>query len=149
MNPEEAKRFGTYLAEVRVRKKLSQRELGHIVGVPNSTILRLERGENRAPRLDLLTAIADALSVPLADMFGMVGYAVPSELPSVGPYLRAKYREFPPEMVDEIEAHVQRVAKRLGVELSGPPLEDDCTEAREPRRKKRREGAAQGGRRSR
>ncbi len=135
MTPKELQQLGTLISDARKKQALSQKRLGELVGVPNSTILRLERGEH-LPRLDLLTAIAAALEVPLTDMFKKVGYKAPIELPPVGPYLRRKYPEFSAEQIEEIERHVARVAKRIGVDLT----EEASSNKRPPKRTARTPG---------
>jgi ribosome-binding protein aMBF1 (putative translation factor) len=52
------------VAERRVEKGLSQRELAERVGTTQSAIARLERG-GRPPRIDTLLNIADALDCEL------------------------------------------------------------------------------------
>jgi DNA-binding Xre family transcriptional regulator len=53
------------VAERRVERKLSQRELAELVGTTQSAIARLERG-GRPPRNDTLLKIAEALECDLA-----------------------------------------------------------------------------------
>jgi predicted transcriptional regulator len=52
------------VAERRVERNLSQRELAELVGTTQSAIARLERG-GRPPRIDTLLRIADALDCDL------------------------------------------------------------------------------------
>jgi predicted transcriptional regulator len=52
------------VAERRVEKNLSQRELAELCGTTQSAIARLERG-GRPPRIDTLLRIADALECEL------------------------------------------------------------------------------------
>ena len=52
------------VAERRLEKGLSQRELAELVGTTQSAIARLERG-GRPPRIDTLLNIADALDCEL------------------------------------------------------------------------------------
>jgi DNA-binding XRE family transcriptional regulator len=52
------------VAERRVERGLSQRELAELVGTTQSAIARLERG-GRPPRIDTLLRIAEALDCDL------------------------------------------------------------------------------------
>jgi predicted transcriptional regulator len=52
------------VAERRLEKNLSQRELAELCGTTQSAIARLERG-GRPPRIDTLLRIADALDCEL------------------------------------------------------------------------------------
>jgi transcriptional regulator with XRE-family HTH domain len=82
-----------------------------------ATIVRLEAGSIVAPRPDKLSRIAQVLGISGADVFALAGYAVPADLPTLRPYLLAKYGELLAEDVDRIEAFVARIAKKRGFEL--------------------------------
>ena len=56
--------FGKRLKELRIEKKLSQRELGDIFGVCNQTISFWETG-SREPDLDMLVKIAKFFEVSI------------------------------------------------------------------------------------
>ena len=56
--------FGERIAEERVRRSLSQRELAELTGTTQSAVARLEGG-SRAPRLDTLLRVANALDCTL------------------------------------------------------------------------------------
>lgn len=56
--------FGERIAQERSRRSLSQRELAELTGTTQSAIARLEGG-SRAPRLDTLLRIANALDCEL------------------------------------------------------------------------------------
>jgi transcriptional regulator with XRE-family HTH domain len=136
MNPRQAKKLGTFIRDARQAAGLTQMALGEQVGVPNSTILRLERGENLTPRPDLLSDIADVLRIDLADLFALADYAAPSGLPNLAPYLRTKYRDLTASDVKAISTYAANLAKQRGVDLNGPaPGEDETPEGRPPRRK--------------
>jgi transcriptional regulator with XRE-family HTH domain len=59
--------IGDRLREVRRRADLSQVQLGERVGLDHKTIHRYETAQ-RAPSLNELLLIADALRVPLSDL---------------------------------------------------------------------------------
>ena len=61
--------FGENVAITRKRKKLSQADLGKLVGTIAVTIGRYERGEIK-PSIDIATKIADALDVSLDYLVG-------------------------------------------------------------------------------
>ncbi|MGN0797189.1 MAG: helix-turn-helix domain-containing protein [Christensenellales bacterium] len=54
--------FGKILRELRIEKKLSQRQMGEVFGVCNQTISFWESG-SREPDLDTLCKIADFFEV--------------------------------------------------------------------------------------
>jgi transcriptional regulator with XRE-family HTH domain len=107
--------------------------------VPDSTIIRIEQGVIAAPKPDKLSKIARALGLSLAEVYARADYTVPNDLPTLRPYLRAKYRDLPPEAVEQIEAYADRLARRHGVNLAGPsPGEDEGPPGAAPRSPKRR-----------
>lgn len=116
--------LGQLLRHRRDALGLSLRQVGDRVGTTDTTVMRIESGEIASPRGDILRALAEALELPLADLFATAGYAVPRELPSFRPYLRAKYHDLPPEALAELENTFAGIAKRYGT--SGPaPGEDE------------------------
>ncbi len=58
------KRFGEKLQTLRTQRKLSQRQLGHLLGVSGTHIGKLERSE-KTPNVALLLKIADLFGVSL------------------------------------------------------------------------------------
>ena len=56
--------FGERIAQERARRSVSQRELAELTGTTQSAIARLEGG-SRAPRLDTLLRVANALDCAL------------------------------------------------------------------------------------
>ena len=126
MEPEQAKRLGTYLREARQAKGLSARQLGDLTEINDATIVRFENGSFNAPAPDKLARIAKALDLPVADVFAHAEYASSSDLPSFTPYLRTKYRGLPDDATEQIEKYAARIAKKHGISLEGPaPGEDE------------------------
>src|SRR5262245_32936049 len=116
MNPRQAKKLGAFVRSAREAAGLSQLALGEAVGVPNSTILRLERGENLNPRPDLLSNIADVVHIDLADLFALAGYSAPRQLPHLQPYLRTKYQDLTERDIAEIARYAERLMKQRGID---------------------------------
>ena len=56
--------LGVRIAQERARRTMSQRELAELTGTTQSAIARLEGG-SRAPRLDTLLRVANALDCAL------------------------------------------------------------------------------------
>ena len=130
MNPNEAKRLGTYIRKARERAGLSQLALSRAVGKDSNTqILRLERGENLAPGPEFLAAIAKVLGLDVFDVYERAGYTERTDLPTLPVYLRAKYGDLPEDAASAITAYAERLARKHGVELAGPaPGEDETPE---------------------
>jgi transcriptional regulator with XRE-family HTH domain len=122
---ESALRLGQLIQQTRHTKNLSLRRLASMSGVPYSTILRLERGEIARPRPDMLTAIAGVLLIPIADIYAIVNYSAPHDLPSFAPYLRVRYQDLSPGAIDELTSYFENLAARDGVRLDGPDHGED------------------------
>lgn len=137
VEPKQAKELGRLLRKRRQELGLSTIQLAKQIGTTDGTITRIEQGLFTAPAPDKLSRIAEALGLSLADVFGLAEYAVPSDLPSFRPYLRAKYRGLPPEAIEQLERSFTRLAKRHGFEPAGPAAgEDEQPEEQSTKRKK-------------
>lgn len=123
MSPKQARQLGDYLRQQRQQRGISTRGLAREVGVDMAQIVRLEKGDVSAPKVDTLAKIARALSLPLADVYGLAGYETTAELPSFTPYLRTKYRDLPDEAVAEMESFLDRLRAKHG--LTGPTDRED------------------------
>jgi transcriptional regulator with XRE-family HTH domain len=110
------KQLGSLLKRQRLAAGLSTRALGAKAGVDDSTIVRLEQGLRDAPRPDILTKLAKALHISLADLFALAGYAVPQELPTLPTYLRIKYRHVPQPARDELVSYMRHLYGRYGLD---------------------------------
>ncbi|KPU42131.1 HTH-type transcriptional regulator ImmR [Oxobacter pfennigii] len=68
--------FGERLKEIRIESKLTQEELGDMVGVSGNTISKYETGD-REPSLDILTRIANYFNVSLDYLLGRTDLTTP------------------------------------------------------------------------
>lgn len=57
------------MKDIRIQKKISQRELGKRLGVSQQTIAQYERAVN-VPKMETIQKIAEALEVTPADLYG-------------------------------------------------------------------------------
>ncbi|MFY1669475.1 helix-turn-helix domain-containing protein [Plantactinospora sp. WMMB334] len=62
--------IGRRLANLRDRRRMSQRRLAETAGVSVDVIRKLEQGQRQAGRLDTLVRLAKALDVPAAELIG-------------------------------------------------------------------------------
>ena len=65
---------GKYIADLRTKKKWSQRELANKSGISNTEISRLESGKRTNPTPVTLHALADALKTEYCDLMKLAGY---------------------------------------------------------------------------
>jgi transcriptional regulator with XRE-family HTH domain len=97
---------GSRLRELRVRAGLSQSELATVLGRQQGTVSSWEAGR-RAPGLDDLVAIADALAIPVGELFA--GAQRTAESPAL--LLRAEAgRLLRDEVLIEIDLFVEKAA---------------------------------------
>ncbi len=130
--------IGKYIKEHRIARGITGRELARQIGADTAYVVRLERGEYRSPRPDILANVATVLGVQMSDLYALAGYAVPKDLPTLTPYLRTRYRQLSDEAIDSVGAYLQTVAEREGVNLHGPaPGEDEPPMMPSDRRKTR------------
>jgi transcriptional regulator with XRE-family HTH domain len=137
MDQDHAKRLGAVIRKHRDAAGLSLRQLKVLTDIDDGLLSRMESGAILTPAPDKLGRIAEALDIPLADLYAIAGYDTPSQLPTLKPYLRTKYRRLPVEAADQLEAYAEKLAKRHGVDLSGPAPGEDETPESSPRSKKK------------
>jgi transcriptional regulator with XRE-family HTH domain len=105
--------LGNYLRQRRQEQGLSARALGNLAGIPGTTISRIENGEHSNPTTDTLRAVADALELPPTDLFSLAGYA--TELPTLTPYLHAKYHDqLDDDQIAELGHYFDYLTSRYG-----------------------------------
>ncbi|KJY43018.1 transcriptional regulator [Streptomyces sp. NRRL B-1568] len=68
MNSEAQQIFGARVAELRVQRGLTQKELAAAIGRTASWLSQVERGVQPVNRLDVLSLLADGLGVPLNEL---------------------------------------------------------------------------------
>ena len=117
--------LGLQIQQRRIELGLSLSEIARRAGVDKGTMSLLERGKNTHPTPQVLRALADALQMPLADLFAGADYLQSTELPSLRPYMRAKYQNLPDEAVAEVEQFIQELAQRH--RMSTPHNHEDET----------------------
>lgn len=103
--------LGACIRQARERAGLSLRNVEAITGVSRSSIDRLERDALEHPNPGMLHRLAEALELNSDDLFAFVGYRPSGKLPSLAPYLRAKYR-LPPEALAEANEALQDILDR-------------------------------------
>lgn len=104
----------------------SARKAARQSGMHVRSYLRLEQGEQPRPTTQSLNAVAEAFGVPASDLFGALGWLPDKELPSLMPYLHSKYRDLPPEAVEEMTAYFERLARKYKLSAGPRPGEDEA-----------------------
>lgn len=126
MSEQKASELGRMIREARNERELSTRKLADAVGVDKATIIRIESGEFRSPKPNILQNLAASLDLPLSDLYALAHYTEPTTLPAFAPYMRAKYDRIPSNEVAELEHTLHQILKRHGYDGNGPsPGEDE------------------------
>lgn len=95
------------LRQARQDLHLTAREVARRAGVDVGTVTRMELGQVK-PKADNIKAIGLVLGISAADLFAAAKWLPKGELPSLRPYLRAKYEDLPEAAVIELEGLIQR-----------------------------------------
>lgn len=114
LTPIQARQLGQVLRQHRERRGLGVRGLEAASGVNVSSIVSLERGDILTPQPDTLKALAAALDVPVSDLFTVAGWLPAGELPTLKPYLRAKYRQLDERAIADLERYADQLSRRHG-----------------------------------
>ena len=143
MQPRTAKQLGRMLNQRRQALGLTVRDLEALSGVDDSSIVRLENGQQSRPNVEKLDKLATALRLSIEDLLSTAGLTKSTGLPSLRPYLRAKYAQLPPEAHAELNEYFNSLGKRYGVRFEGPaPGEDELPEGQTTSSTNKRKGGS-------
>ncbi|GAB4940040.1 hypothetical protein MAHJHV49_01320 [Mycobacterium avium subsp. hominissuis] len=115
MTPQQTVQLINLLSKARADAGLSVNEVARRAGIDPGTVWRIEQGMIPTPKAESLKAIGQVLGIPAVDLFTIVGWIPSGELPSIGPYLRAKYSGLPDEALQDIEARIRGLARAYSV----------------------------------
>lgn len=119
MTPQQTVQLINLLSIKRNEVGLSINEVARRAGVDPGTVWRIEQGMIPTPKAESLKAIGEVLGIPTIDLFAIVGWVPSAELPSIGPYLHAKYPQLPDETLEDIEAYFYVAAHISGFSVDG------------------------------
>lgn len=120
MKPHEAIRLATRIRRAREQRGLSAAEVARRAGINVGTVTRIELAQIAKPQADSLIAIAAVLDIPVADLFTLAAWIPAHELPTLMPYMRAKYASLPEGAYREISDFFDRLRDRYGNQGPGP-----------------------------
>lgn len=107
MNPAQSRALGQLLRQKRLELGYSTYHVAKAAGIADSTVIRLENGDFKAPRPEKLARFAELLDLPIADLYAKAGYVVPEELPSFTSYLETKYASLSASAITELTVHFE------------------------------------------
>jgi transcriptional regulator with XRE-family HTH domain len=112
--------LGVYVRQARERAGLSLRNLEQITGITRAMLSRLENDRIERPDPEVLHKLVQALELDSRDVFAFVGYEPGEDLPSLAPYLRARYSHLPPEAIAEASRRLQELLDEYDSEERHP-----------------------------
>lgn len=107
-------RFADFFRARRAELGLSMQQIAERLDMTRSSVHQWENGEN-IPGAARLPMVAEALEMRYEDFLRAAGFAVP-ELPTLAPYLRAKYGHLPEEAREEAERFLSNLESKYGGE---------------------------------
>jgi transcriptional regulator with XRE-family HTH domain len=119
---EQVNEFARTLQERRQQLGLSLSEVARRAGMDKGSLSLLERGLTK-PKPESIRALAHVLGIPASDLLTAADYLPSGDLPSLRPYMRARYRQLPDEALTEIEEFVEHLARQHG--MSQPQDHED------------------------
>lgn len=114
MNENERAALADLIRDRRLALGISGSELARRAGIDKGLLTLLDQRKIKQPRVDTLRALASALEIPLGDIYSATNWLPDTALPSLRPYMRAKYEHLPDEAVAEVEAVINKLSKRYG-----------------------------------
>jgi transcriptional regulator with XRE-family HTH domain len=85
---------------------MTVRQLAETAAIAPSSISRIENGSVVMPTPDVLQRLARGLGIDVEELYATVGQPFPNGLPSLRPYLRAKYG-LSEDVANRIEGYFQ------------------------------------------
>jgi transcriptional regulator with XRE-family HTH domain len=110
MTEVQARELGRLFKRTRRARHLSLRELDELTGASYGWLSRLEHGKMTTPAPSKLTAVAEALDIPMERIDRMTRGKVSSDLPAIRTYFRTKYKLDPQEIrqIEEVFDQIRR-----------------------------------------
>jgi transcriptional regulator with XRE-family HTH domain len=108
--------LGNLIKSKREAAGLTLTQLAAELAVSRPYLSRLERGEYAHPSSRVLTQIIKRLDISVEDAYALTGYMLPNDLPSFGPYLRAKHADWPEDVQQQLESFYDYLKQKYSLE---------------------------------
>lgn len=119
--------LGERIQRRREEMGMTRAELAQRSHVDKGHVTRIESGERRNPRPEILKRIATALEMPMSDL--LIDYLDADDVPSLTPYLRTRYHDLPKAAERELQESFRRITAKYGYDANegGPSAGEDET----------------------
>jgi transcriptional regulator with XRE-family HTH domain len=111
MTDEERQALADLIRSKRLKLGISSRELARRAGIDQALLTLIDQRKIAEPKVATVRRLAQALEIPLADFYAATNWLPEGSLPSLRPYMRAKYEDLPAEAVEEVERFVARLSR--------------------------------------
>jgi transcriptional regulator with XRE-family HTH domain len=122
MTDDEREELAETVRQARQARGFTAREVARRAGVDVGVVTKLERCEIGQPRVENVRAIAVVLGIPLADIYARMHWLPATELPTLRPYMRAKYTNLTDADLAEVERFISELTQKQG---TGPVDNED------------------------
>ncbi|MCW3078507.1 MAG: transcriptional regulator [Bacteroidetes bacterium] len=122
MTDEERQALADLIRSKREALGISSRELARRAGVDQALLTLIDQKKIAEPKVATIRGLAAALDIPLADIYAATNWLPEGALPSLRPYMRAKYDELPEEAVEAVERYIARLSRK---HQAGPRAGED------------------------
>jgi transcriptional regulator with XRE-family HTH domain len=95
--------LGNALRKRREEAGLSIKEMAGKLEVSSPHLSRLERDKIKHPTAELLQRITKCCGIRPEDLYALTGLLLPTDLPDLVPYLRAKHPDWPDFVIAELD----------------------------------------------
>jgi transcriptional regulator with XRE-family HTH domain len=114
LTPAQAHQLAELLRTHRQAAGLSMRQLARATGLSVSVISKLEAGSLPNPLPETLKPIARVLGLHMSDLFLVADWLPAGELPTLRPYLRAKYHDLDEDAIAALEDYAEKLTQQHG-----------------------------------
>lgn len=108
--------LGDLIKSRREAAGLTLTQLAAELTISRPYLSKLERGKYTHPSSRILAQLVKRLDISVEDVYAITGYMLPKDLPSFGPYLRAKHADWPEAALQELESFYDFLKHKYSVE---------------------------------
>jgi transcriptional regulator with XRE-family HTH domain len=122
MTDEERQALADLIREKRQTLGISSREVARRAGIDQALLTLIDQKKIAEPKVGTIRGLAQALQIPLADFYAATNWLPEGDLPSLKPYMRAKYDDLPDGAVEQVERYIARLSRKY---RRGPQAGED------------------------
>src|SRR4051794_4940554 len=106
--------LGAFVRDGRESRGLTYFDAAEMSDLDHTYWRKLEAGLYATPNPKTLERVAAVIQCPVETLYELSGYKLSEELPTLKPYLRAKYN-LPPDAVAQLESYFSFLRNQYGI----------------------------------